>query len=146
MSGVPRETLVQYLPATQKRGEVEAERTRKGPMTAIDPKSTIECTPTHPRRDFECHAAPARMERRWCGLYTIREPQFRLEIRRHEPAEAPGPAPGHPPSQVLSFTILRDSGICPIREELHNQCFDEIIRQVTIDCPERGLLLMRVRD
>eukprot|EP01017_Pseudomicrothorax_dubius_P042642 TRINITY_DN6994_c0_g1_i1.p1 TRINITY_DN6994_c0_g1~~TRINITY_DN6994_c0_g1_i1.p1 ORF type:complete len:251 (-),score=71.95 TRINITY_DN6994_c0_g1_i1:142-894(-) len=40
----------------------------------------------------------------------------------------------------------RESGICPIREELHAQCFDEIIRQVTIDCAERGLLLMRVRD
>ena len=40
----------------------------------------------------------------------------------------------------------RDSGICPIREELFSQCYDEIIRQVTIDCPERGLLLMRVRD
>ena len=32
----------------------------------------------------------------------------------------------------------RESGICPIREELLSQCFDEIIRQVTIDCPERG--------
>ena len=40
----------------------------------------------------------------------------------------------------------RDSGICPVREELYSQCFDEIIRQVTIKCPERGLLLMRVRD
>lgn len=40
----------------------------------------------------------------------------------------------------------RESGICPIREELFSQCFDEIIRQVTIDCPERGLLLMRTRD
>lgn len=40
----------------------------------------------------------------------------------------------------------RESGICPIREELHSQCFDEIIRQVTIDCPERGILLLRVRD
>ena len=40
----------------------------------------------------------------------------------------------------------RESGICPIREELHNQCFDEIIRQVIVDCPERGLLLMKVRD
>merc|ERR1739848_659276 len=26
------------------------------------------------------------------------------------------------------------------------QCFDELIRQVTINCPERGLLLLRVRD
>ena len=40
----------------------------------------------------------------------------------------------------------RDSGICPVREELYSQCFDEIIRQVTMKCPERGLLLMRVRD
>lgn len=40
----------------------------------------------------------------------------------------------------------RTEGICPIREELFSQSFDEIIRQVTINCPERGLLLMRVRD
>ena len=56
----------------------------------------------------------------------------------------------------------RESGICPVREELFSQCFDEIIRQVTLDNPERGnymqffytgcnvlivgLLLLRVRD
>ena len=40
----------------------------------------------------------------------------------------------------------KESGICPIREELYSECFDEIIRQVTIDCPERGILLMRTRD
>lgn len=40
----------------------------------------------------------------------------------------------------------RETGICPIRRELYNQCFDEIIRQVTINCAERGLLLLRVRD
>ena len=40
----------------------------------------------------------------------------------------------------------RESGICPVREELFSQCFDEIIRQVTISEPERGLLLLRVRD
>ncbi|KAL8435877.1 hypothetical protein Efla_002121 [Eimeria flavescens] len=36
-------------------------------------------------------------------------------------------------------------GICPIREELYSQCFDELLRQVTIQCAERGLLLNRVR-
>ena len=36
--------------------------------------------------------------------------------------------------------------ICPVREELYSQCFDEIIRQVTIECPECGLLFLRVRD
>jgi len=40
----------------------------------------------------------------------------------------------------------RETGICPIRRELYAQCFDEIIRQVTINCSERGLLLLRVRD
>ncbi|EPZ36471.1 Axonemal dynein light chain domain-containing protein [Rozella allomycis CSF55] len=40
----------------------------------------------------------------------------------------------------------RETGICPIRRELYSQCFDELIRQVTITCQERGLLLLRVRD
>merc|ERR1711934_1026724 len=40
----------------------------------------------------------------------------------------------------------RETGICPIREELYAQCFDELIRQITINCAERGLLLLRVRD
>jgi len=40
----------------------------------------------------------------------------------------------------------RDHGICSTREELFNQAFDEVIRQVTIESPERGLLLMRVKD
>ena len=40
----------------------------------------------------------------------------------------------------------REKGICSVREELYSQCFDEIIRQITIECPERGLLLVKVRD
>lgn len=40
----------------------------------------------------------------------------------------------------------RETGVCPIREELYGQAFDELIRQVTINCAERGLLLLRVRD
>lgn len=60
----------------------------------------------------------------------------------------------------------RETGICPVRRELYTQCFgmfllfqleknnkvvkqnisDELIRQVTINCAERGLLLLRVRD
>ena len=48
--------------------------------------------------------------------------------------------------QALEHRQARTEGICPIREELFSQAFDELIRQVTINCPERGLLLMRVRD
>ena len=40
----------------------------------------------------------------------------------------------------------RETGICPVREDLYSQGFDELIRQVTLDGPERGLLLLRVRD
>ena len=46
----------------------------------------------------------------------------------------------------LAARQAKETGICPIREELHSECFDELIRQVAIDCPERGVLLMRVRD
>ena len=40
----------------------------------------------------------------------------------------------------------REMGICPVREDLYSQGFDELIRQVTLNGPERGLLLLRVRD
>mmetsp|Transcript_1777 Transcript_1777/g.2458 ORF Transcript_1777/g.2458 Transcript_1777/m.2458 type:complete len:281 (-) Transcript_1777:78-920(-) len=40
----------------------------------------------------------------------------------------------------------RETGLCPIREELYSQAFDEVIRQVTVNCAERGLLLLRVRE
>jgi len=74
----------------------------------------------------------------------------------------------------LQARQARETGICPIREELYSQCFgacccyylcknndltvadifhvnctkpvDELIRQITINCAERGLLLLRVRD
>ena len=48
--------------------------------------------------------------------------------------------------QRLLQRQARETGICPVREELYAQCFDEVIRQVTINCAERGLLLLRVRD
>merc|ERR1711988_629037 len=48
--------------------------------------------------------------------------------------------------QRLQRRQARETGICPVREELYAQCFDELIRQVTINCAERGLLLLRVRD
>ncbi|XP_015242635.1 PREDICTED: axonemal dynein light intermediate polypeptide 1-like [Cyprinodon variegatus] len=40
----------------------------------------------------------------------------------------------------------RHAGICPIRRELYSQCFDELIRQESVLCEERGLLLLRLRD
>lgn len=45
----------------------------------------------------------------------------------------------------LQTSQARETGICPIREQLYNECFDELIRQVTINCLERGILLMRIK-
>lgn len=46
----------------------------------------------------------------------------------------------------LSERKARETGICPVREELYGQCMDELIRQIALDGPERGLLIMRTRD
>uniref|UniRef100_A0A0K2UIX9 33 kDa inner dynein arm light chain, axonemallike [Aplysia californica] n=1 Tax=Lepeophtheirus salmonis TaxID=72036 RepID=A0A0K2UIX9_LEPSM len=48
--------------------------------------------------------------------------------------------------QKLQQRQARETGICQVRRELYAQCFDELIRQCTINCMERGLLLLRVRD
>ena len=45
--------------------------------------------------------------------------------------------------KALLARQARETGICPLREELYAQCFDELIRQCTIICAERGLLLLR---
>jgi len=46
----------------------------------------------------------------------------------------------------LADRQARERGICPIREELYAQALDEIIREITINSPETGLLLLRIRD
>lgn len=46
----------------------------------------------------------------------------------------------------LKIEKARDGGICPIRETLYNEAFDEVIRQVTVNCSERGLLLLRLKN
>ena len=39
----------------------------------------------------------------------------------------------------------KETGICTVREQLYSECFDELIRQVTINCLERGILMMLVK-
>ncbi|CAG0922627.1 unnamed protein product [Notodromas monacha] len=46
----------------------------------------------------------------------------------------------------LEHRQAKETGICPIRRELYTQAFDELIRQATVNCAERGLLLLRARD
>ena len=46
----------------------------------------------------------------------------------------------------LKTLNAKETGICPIREQLFDECFDELIRQVTINCLERGILMMLVKQ
>ncbi|KAG8343981.1 putative Axonemal dynein light chain [Trypanosoma vivax] len=48
--------------------------------------------------------------------------------------------------QQLQKRRARVRGICPIRREIYAELFDELIREVTLDEPSRGVLLLRVRD
>merc|ERR1712193_455819 len=68
--------------------------------------------------------------------YVSNQPATRLDVIQLQEAL----------DQRLMERQARETGICPVREELYSQCFDELIRQVTINCAERGLLLLRVRD
>ena len=45
----------------------------------------------------------------------------------------------------LQTEQARETGICPIREKLYQECFDELIRQITLNCLERGILLTRIK-
>lgn len=40
----------------------------------------------------------------------------------------------------------RETGLCPIRRTLYDRTFDELIRQVTVNCVDQGLLLFGVRN
>merc|ERR1719313_3336025 len=68
--------------------------------------------------------------------YVSNQPATRLDVIQLQEAL----------DQRLMDRQARETGICPVREDLYSQCFDELIRQVAINCPERGLLLLRVRD
>ena len=47
---------------------------------------------------------------------------------------------------LLITQKARPKGVCSIRSNLYSQCFDEVIRQVTIESNARGRLLTRIRD
>lgn len=40
----------------------------------------------------------------------------------------------------------KECGLCPIRRSLYDKTFDEVIRQVTVNCIDQGLLLFRIRN
>ena len=46
----------------------------------------------------------------------------------------------------FSYFSLLLTILCKVRRELYAQCLDELIRETTISCVERGLLMLRLRD
>ena len=48
--------------------------------------------------------------------------------------------------RLLREQKARETGVCPIRELLYEQAFNEVIRQVAINSCDRGRLLVRIRD
>merc|ERR1711887_427679 len=46
----------------------------------------------------------------------------------------------------LQDAQARDTGICPARREIYAEIIDELIRQVSIESPETGVLFLRIRD
>ncbi|CAM9644429.1 unnamed protein product, partial [Sphacelaria rigidula] len=46
----------------------------------------------------------------------------------------------------LASLQARSGAICTVREQVFSELYDEVIRQITLECPERGLLLLRLRD
>ncbi|KRX02805.1 hypothetical protein PPERSA_04008 [Pseudocohnilembus persalinus] len=134
--GQPRESLVQYEPPIEVTADSDLVRQgiqgrKKAQLPPIESKPTTEdiLNSILPPREWE-HDGKHYIQ------YVSHSSASREDVANLQ--------------KLLDERLLarqaRESGICPIREELHNQCFDEIIRQVTIDCPERGLLLLRVRD
>jgi dynein light intermediate chain len=41
--------------------------------------------------------------------------------------------------QKLKERQARVKGICDVRYEIYDEAFNELIRQVAINCPERGI-------
>lgn len=48
--------------------------------------------------------------------------------------------------RCLEERKAKGEAICPIRERVFAEAFDEVVRQVLIDCPERGVMLSRVKN
>lgn len=48
--------------------------------------------------------------------------------------------------ELIQFRKCKIDGICDIRDEIYLETFNELIRQIVIDCPERGILMSIVRD
>uniref|UniRef100_A0A914PC90 Axonemal dynein light chain p33 n=1 Tax=Panagrolaimus davidi TaxID=227884 RepID=A0A914PC90_9BILA len=100
-------------------------------LLPIDPEKQLQ-------RILDCVLPPRRIEER--GQFFIQKasptPSTRLDlVALQEKFEA-----------ALQMERAKPFGICPIRRRIYDELFDELIRQVTVNCAERGLLLLRIRE
>eukprot|EP00913_Durusdinium_trenchii_P004478 g4157.t1 len=146
--GRPRDSLVKYDPPlelgpapTDSLGRKGAKPLKPNSLKAqLSRKTQQPPAESKPNTDDVLHALlPPREwieEAKHYQQYVSNQAATRLDVIQLQEAL----------DQRLMERQARETGICPVREELYSQCFDELIRQVTINCPERGLLLLRVRD
>jgi len=138
--GGPRESLIAYDaplelgPASEVKsteGGIQAQMQQKLAQVQTDalPEASQILNVMLPCREFESNATRFKQ-------YPSQKKATRLDCIQLQEALA----------HKLLQRQARETGICPVREELYAQCFDELIRQVTLNDPCRGLLLLRVRD
>ena len=144
----PRESLVKFDPPLELGAANEPAQSAllEGPGSAnklkqqLTRKTVVPPTESKPQLEDILHALLPPREwieggKHWVQ-YTHVEPATRLDVIQLQEAL----------DGKLMERQARETGICPVREELYSQCFDELIRQVCVNCPERGLLLLRCRD
>lgn len=129
-----RESLVRYDPPVQAAAAREKQkRAKAGQGGAGGAKGTLQTeeilSSILPPRTFEQDGE------QWVQFVSS-TPATRLDVMNLQEKL----------DQQLKIRQAREMGLCPIREDIYSQCFDELIRQVAVDCAERGVLLTRVRD
>lgn len=141
IEGRPKESLVQYENAVElDLGQLEPFKKTFAASSGTNKKTQLPPMDKQPRTEDILNAILPPKEWVESGKHCIAHVSHR-EATRLDVASLRGLL-----DQKLAERQAREAGICPVREELFQQCFEEIIRQVTIDEPQRGLLLLRARD
>ncbi|NXF82313.1 IDLC protein, partial [Sclerurus mexicanus] len=140
----PPESLLRYCPPAlvSRRGEKGSAGARpvKGSPRQPPPRTpaAISPTPQHPQELLNAILPPREWEeaqKLWVQEVSTAPSTRRDVVLLQEQLD-----------RQLQQRQARETGLCPVRRELYTQCFDELIRQTTVNCAERGLLLLRVRD
>ncbi|XP_075907162.1 axonemal dynein light intermediate polypeptide 1 [Nelusetta ayraudi] len=149
----PLETLLKYDNPFVISRTTDAKSAKRRPLSSSPPKKE-QASPVPPAPKAKSSQADAKKQENQDILNSILPPREWVEdnqlyIQQVSSAVSTRADVIHL-EELLDTKIqqrqARETGICPIRRELYSQCFDELIRQVTINCAERGLLLLRVRD